>query len=91
MKTNNKVRTVKLSKNKLNDDILPSLWKNLTRVQTLNLSNNNLTEKVIDSFMSNLQLVPVLKNIVITQNKLALRVVKSKIEQLRQIGVLVTL
>lgn len=41
--------------------------------------------------MSNLQLVPVLKNIVITQNKLALRVVKSKIEQLRQIGVLVTL
>jgi hypothetical protein len=43
LKTNNKVKTVKLGKNRLNDDIIPQLWNNLSRVQTLNLSNNFLT------------------------------------------------
>jgi hypothetical protein len=79
LKTNNKVKTVKLGKNRLNDDIIPQLWNNLSRVQTLNLSNNFLTEKVIDSFIDNFSKIPLLKNIVLTQNKLIARSLKSKI------------
>lgn len=79
LKTNLKVRIIKLAKNKINDDILPLLWKNLTRIQTLNLSNNSLSEKILDSFMGNLALVPALKNIVLTQNKMVPRALKSKV------------
>ena len=43
LKTNNKVRTLKLGKNKLTDDMIPGLWKNLKNIQTLNLSNNSFT------------------------------------------------
>lgn len=91
LKVNTRVRTLKLGKNKLSDDIIPYLWKNLSSIQTLNLSNNHFTEKLIDSFMSNLPQVPHLKSLVLTQNKIIPRALKTKVEQLRQIGILVTL
>lgn len=91
LKNNTSVLILKLSKNKLTDDIIPHLWKNLSKVQILNLSNNHFTQKIIDSFMTKLPEVPLLKNLVLTQNKIVSRNMKVKIDQLKQIGILVTL
>jgi hypothetical protein len=41
--------------------------------------------------MNNLSKIPLLKNIVLTQNKLIARSLKPKIEQLKQNGILLTL
>lgn len=90
LKANSKVRILKLGKNRLNDEMLPDMWKHLVKIQTLNLSNNHFSEKIIDSFMSHLPSVPLLKNLVVTQNKIIPRSLKAKIEELKQIGILVT-
>jgi hypothetical protein len=75
-----KIKSLKLIRNKLTDDILDNLWPHLTNISVLNLSQNLFTDRVIESFISNMSKVPNLKNLVLSLNKINARNTKSRIE-----------
>jgi hypothetical protein len=52
---------------------------------TLNLSQNLLTDKVLDILIQNRQLIPKVKNIVLSLNKIVERKDKKKIDELRKL------
>jgi len=52
---------------------------------TLNLSQNLLTDKVLDILIQNQQLIPKVKNIVLSLNKIVERKDKKKIDELRKL------
>jgi hypothetical protein len=50
----------------------------------MNLSQNNLTEKTLDILTKGRQMIPKVKNIVLSQNKINERKDKKKIDELRK-------
>ena len=52
---------------------------------TLNLSQNLLTDKVLDILIQNRQMIPKVKNIVLSLNKIVERKDKKKIDELRKL------
>jgi hypothetical protein len=51
---------------------------------TLNLSQNLLTEKALDILISNRKMIPKVKNIILSLNKIVERKDKKKIDELRK-------
>lgn len=52
---------------------------------TLNLSQNLLTDKILDILIQNRQMMPKVKNIVLSLNKIVERKDKKKIDELRKL------
>lgn len=52
---------------------------------TLNLSQNLLTDKILDILIQNRQMIPKVKNIVLSLNKIVERKDKKKIDELRKL------
>ena len=52
---------------------------------TLNLSQNVLTDKILDILIQNRQMIPKVKNIVLSLNKIVERKDKKKIDELRKL------
>lgn len=62
----------------------------LGNVITLNLSQNLLTERVLDIFIDNRELLPKVKNIILSLNKIIERKHKNKIDELRKLDITVS-
>lgn len=58
---------------------------------TLNLSQNNLTEHALDYLIANRSLMPNMKSIILSQNKIIERKHKSLIERLRKLDLTVSI
>lgn len=80
-----KVKTAKLIRNKLTDEGLAKILPFMGDLVTLNLSQNSLTEKVLDILINNRSLIPKIKNIVLSLNKIVERKDKKKIDELRKL------
>ena len=78
-------------KNKVSDEAFPSLIRNCRGVASLNLSYNLLTEKSLQWLESELPNLGRLSNITLSNNKIQLRVVRERLEQLRRRGLTVSL
>lgn len=52
---------------------------------TLNLSQNLLTDKILDILIQNRQMIPKVKKIVLSLNKIVERKDKKKIDELRKL------
>lgn len=74
-----KVRSVKLIRNKLSDEVIPRIMFSLGSIITLNLSQNNLTEHALDYLIANRSLMPNMKSIILSQNKIIERKHKNHI------------
>lgn len=86
-----KVKSLKLIRNKLTDGILDEMWPYLANLQVLNLSQNYFTERVLESFISNMSKVPQLRSLILSQNKINARNVKSRVEELKRFDITVSL
>lgn len=62
----------------------------LTNIITLNLSQNLLTERVLDIFVENRDMLPKVKNIILSLNKIIERKHKNKIDELRKLDITVS-
>jgi len=62
----------------------------LANASTLNLSQNGLTEAVLDIFIEARDNLPNLKNLILSQNKIIERKHRAKIEQLKSMGLVVS-
>jgi hypothetical protein len=79
-----KVKTVKLIRNKITDEGLSKMLPFMQDLVALNLSQNLLTEKILDILVQNRQMIPKVKNIVLSLNKIVERKDKKKIDELRK-------
>jgi hypothetical protein len=58
---------------------------------TLNLSQNLLTDRFIDHLLNHLPKMPMLKSIILSQNKIRERSVKTRLEEVKKYDVLISL
>jgi hypothetical protein len=75
---------VKLIRNKLTDEGLTKILPFNGDLATLNLSQILLTDKALDILISNRKMIPKIKNIVLSLNKIVERKEKKKIDELRK-------
>ena len=75
---------MKIIRNKLTDEGLTKILPFMGDLVTLNLSQNLLTEKALDILISNRKMIPKVKNIVLSLNKIVERKDKKKIDELRK-------
>lgn len=75
-----KAKTIKLIRNKMTDSGLAKALPSLANATTLNLSQNGLTEEVLDIIASAKEtMLPNLKNLILSQNKIIERKHRVKI------------
>lgn len=86
-----KIKTLKLIRNKLNDDMLDTLWHCMSNVHVLNLSQNQFTDRILESFINNMSKAANLKSLVISQNKINARNIKGRVDELKRLDITVTL
>ncbi len=85
-----RIKTIKFIRNKLTDDCLTKMIPYISNVITLNLSQNLFTEKVLDIFIENRDMLPKMKNIILSLNKIIERKHKGKIDELRKLDITVS-
>ena len=80
-------------KNNLTDDVLPFLTASLDNIEVLNLAQNNFSAKILDDLLEVYKSRPPQKqkNIQLGQNSINNRKCKDKIEELKQLGVVISL
>jgi hypothetical protein len=64
---------------------------NLGGIITLNLSQNLLTDRFIDHLLTHLPKMPMLKNIIMSQNKIKERNIKTRLDEIKKYDILVSL
>ena len=82
---------MKLSKNRLTNAGLAQLLEFMENATNINVSYNSLTDEAVDEFISRRNSLPNLRIINLSNNKLNERKVKSKIEELKRMGIIATL
>lgn len=88
-----KVKSVRLMKNLLNDDLLPALLT-LTHLEVINLAQNSFTVKAIDMLLEHCKNTPPEerpKNIQLGHNNINTRKCREKVEEIKQYGVTISL
>ena len=85
-----KIKTVKFIRNKLTDDAIVKMLPFLSGMITLNLSQNLLTERVLDIFIEHREMLPKVKSIILSLNKIIERKHKNKIDELRKLEITVS-
>jgi hypothetical protein len=80
-----KVRSLKLIRNRLTDEGISKLTALFSTITTLNLSCNQLTSNVLDILYDNRNLLPQLKTIVLSQNKIIEKKNTVKIERIKKL------
>lgn len=88
LKINKSIKTVKLIRNRLTDDIVERILPFLPNVTTLNLSQNYLTERCLDAMIASK--MPAMRQVVVSQNRIREKTCKGKLEEMRGRGVVVT-
>ena len=86
-----KIKVLKLNGNRLTDQIAPQLWNSLKNISNLNLSGNLLTDGFVASMSTNVSSIRSLKTIVLSQNKINARNVKPLIDEVRRLGITVSI
>lgn len=89
-KYNCKARTIKLIRNKLTDEVIPKLIPSLCNAVTLNLSQNALTETAVGMLADNRALLPCLRSVILSHNKIIERKHKVAIDRLRKMDLIVS-
>jgi len=94
LKENNKLRQLKLVKNKITDEgakaLAQALYKN-NSIEVLHLSQNLLTEKSIDVFLELFKAKRTIRTIFFNLNSIKLRNAKSKVADIMALGVNISL
>lgn len=100
LKNSKKIRSLKLVRNKLNDDsaclLLDAVWHNQSKVmQSIHMQSNMLTEKTLDHFIHLTKQSPhqasLPKNLYMNSNLINASKNRKKIEDLRKNGYIVTI
>lgn len=86
-----KIKTLKLIRNKLTDEGLEKMLPHFSSIITLNLSQNLLTDRFIDYLLTHLPRLPLLKSIILSQNKIKERSVKTRLEEIKKYEIVVSL
>lgn len=86
-----KIKTLKLIRNKLTDEALDKMLPHFGGIITLNLSQNLLTDRFIDHLLNHLPRLPLLKSIILSQNKIKERSVKTRLEEIKKYEIVVSL
>lgn len=86
-----KIKCLKLSKNKLTNEGLKAIVPLIYYSINVNLSHNSLTEDALDELIRKRQKLPNLRIINVASNKLNERKVKSKVQVLKKLGIIITL
>lgn len=84
------MRTVKLIRNRLTDDFVERMLPFLSGVTSLNLSQNYLTERTLDYIMAVTNQLPLLRNVVLSQNRIREKTCRSKLDELRKMNISVS-
>lgn len=79
MKVNRSVRSVKLIRNRLTDDFVERMLGFILNVGTVNLAQNYLTERSLDLVMAVTNQLPVLRSVMMGQNRIREKMCKGKI------------
>ena len=82
---------MKVSKNKLTTAGLSKLLEYMGYATNINVSHNSLTDEAVDEFINRRKTLPNLRIINLSHNKLNERKVKTKIEELKRMGIIATL
>lgn len=77
--------------NKLSDEIFPELINRCRHLSSINLSYNNLSEKSLEWLEKEADRLGSLSNITLSNNKIVLRNVKDRIENLKRKGIKISL
>ena len=85
-----KAKTVKLIRNKLEDETIHKILPYLGNVITLNLSQNFLTDRTLDILVDGRAYLENIKTIILSQNKIIERKHKTKLEKLRKLDLIVS-
>jgi hypothetical protein len=82
-----------MMKNNLTDEVLPFLTAALDNIEVLNLAQNNFSAIILDELLEVYKSRPPQKqkNIQLGQNSINNRKCKDKIEELKQLGVVISL
>lgn len=81
---------MKFIRNKLSDEVIPRMMFALGSIITMNLSQNNLTEHALDYLIANRNLMPNMKSIILSQNRIIERKHKNHIDRLRKLDLTVS-
>lgn len=83
---------LRLMKNNLTDESLKEVIGTLKIIDYLNLAQNGFTDKVFDTLLDFSRIGPVKsKTVQLGQNKLNSRKFKEKIDELKKVGIIITL
>lgn len=85
------IKCLKLCKNKLTNHGLGQMIQHMGSITNINLSYNGLTDECVDIFVDKREHLPCLRIINLAHNKVNERKVKSKLEELKKVGVITTL
>lgn len=85
------IKCIKVTKNKLTNNGLGKLLTYMEHATNINVSYNALTDEAVDEFINQRESLPNLRIINLSHNKLNERKVKSKIEELKRMGIIATL
>jgi|JI6StandDraft_1071083.scaffolds.fasta_scaffold13097_4 Ran GTPase-activating protein (RanGAP) involved in mRNA processing and transport len=86
-----KIKTLKLIRNKLTDEGLEKMLPYFGSIITLNLSQNLLTDRFIDHLLNHLPKLPLLKSLILSQNKIKERGIKTRLEEIKKYEIVVSL
>lgn len=90
IKNKSKIKAVKLIRNKLSDNCIKHIINNFDNISTLNLSQNYLTDTTLDIIAEHIEMLPKLKSLILSQNKIIERKHKTKIDKLKKLGLAIS-
>ena len=92
LRESKKVKNVRLMKNLLSDDCLPSLLECLHSVDILNLAQNSFSSKIMDHLLEFAKVNSLSKkSIQLGQNSINSKKCTGQLEELKQLGISITL
>ena len=89
--TEKPIKCMKVSRNKLTNAGLAKILYYLGSATFINVSFNSLTDDAVDEFIKKREILPNLKIINLSNNRLNERKVKNKIEELKRGGIIATI
>lgn len=84
------MKTLKLIRNRLTDDIVERIIPFIGNVVTVNLAQNYLTERSLDAVIGGVGQLPMMRGLVMSQNRIREKTCKHKLEELKKNNINVT-
>jgi Leucine-rich repeat (LRR) protein len=90
LKVNKSVKTVKLIRNRLTDDFVERILPFIGNIVTLNFSQNYLTERTLEYIMDVASQLPLLRHVILSQNRIREKTCKNKLEEFKKMNITIS-